>query len=270
MNLIKLNSVNCRKALHATDVATAGRAARQARKMTVPKEFSFGSTPRTTPRSSRLDTNSDSEALHATISRTPQQARKKSVSKESCDGSLPPTPRTCISSAPPTPRLETASDGEDPNWSRSLRRAGTKTCTRTTTPRKQWRPQLTVPKGPELHTKGRASSSGRASLGCRSQDELDVSSKLGAARKKIVSSASAGRVDVPEKRRLGGPPTSARAKHVEASEQALGATMPRSGGNVRPSDDPAMEKCSVPTCGAGASAQERAQHARLLAKQKKR
>mmetsp|Transcript_69851 Transcript_69851/g.220500 ORF Transcript_69851/g.220500 Transcript_69851/m.220500 type:complete len:480 (-) Transcript_69851:53-1492(-) len=77
----------------------------------------------------------------------------------------PTTPRT------PRADLSICSDSEDASYLHSARRHGAPASARKATPTRQWRPQLTVPKGPELHTTRRLSTSGsRRSLSCPPND----------------------------------------------------------------------------------------------------
>jgi len=126
--LIRRNQTSCRKALVAADVASAGRSNNVTRKVTVPREFNL-SAP-TTPR-----------------------LREHSADSSHCNAS---------------DHGGAASDGEDRVGVRHRSRGSvTGTASGSSTAR-SWRPQLTVPKAPALHTLRRVSSteSRRRSLSC--------------------------------------------------------------------------------------------------------
>jgi len=124
--MLRRNQVNCRKALHATDLSNAGRVQSHA-KLTQPKEF-------------RL--------------------------------SCPPTPRSPGSPLPSCAELDTSEVDsiQGDYFSRSLRTS--RSC-QSLESSKGWRPQLTVPKGPELRTVRRVSL-GRRPSSCPPTDDEDV------------------------------------------------------------------------------------------------
>lgn len=215
-DMIRRNQVNCRKALNASDVSTAGRVVTRPSKMTVPKEFNF---------------------------------------------SAPPTPRT------PRTDLSVCSDSEELSVLTSARRKGGSASARKATPTKQWKPQLTVPKGPDLHTSSRLSTCGsRRSLSCPPED-VDVEDENRPAARRREASV---RASTPESRRIEVYAAVSRAeRRATTAARAAAAPAAPAGAAARQPVDHRNPAASRPSKKVASTAQERAQLARRLVQQKK-
>jgi len=213
-HMIKRNQVNCRKALLATDVASAGRALNPT-KVTMPQEFGL-STSQRSPRA-----------------RTP-------LPEDSCDS---------------------GSDLE-PGWSTSLRRARSPMTARTATTPKPWRPELTVPKGPELRTTRRLSSVGERSISCP-PEEADAAAGAGTSS----TNTRPTRASTPEKRRQ--EVYRAAAQQERSRVASAKANSKASTPTTRSFAPPGRAAAAPRSSGASTTAQERAQRARELAQQRK-
>lgn len=139
---MRRNQVNCRKALNATDINTAGRVqGASTSRVTIPKEFNLST--RSAPTTPRVPpSEADSEDSLSMSTRSLQSTR----SLHSGGGSTKSLP-----TRRPTPTRSSA---------------------------KQWRPQLTVPKEPDFATTRRASvgSDRRRASSCPA-DEGDTASE---------------------------------------------------------------------------------------------
>lgn len=152
---------------------------------------------------------------------------------------------------PKTPRadISVCSDGEDLAPSRSSTLRSRPASARKPTPTRQWKPQLTVPKAPELHTARRLSSSGpRRSLSCPPED----------VAAEVASEDEERRRERPE--RPGTPKSRASAAAPRAERRAAAAAQAAPAAARGPA---AAGPCKR------AAALERAQLARRLAQQQK-
>lgn len=224
--MIKRNEVNCRKALNATDLGSAGRTERSM-KVTVPKEFNLSRGVPRTPRSDYAPSDSESDAGELSCHRS----------------------------------------------------TGTATKPRASTPTR-WKPQLTVPKAPELRADRRVSLGPRRASSCPPKEEAGA---LGSA----CHAKTAAREGTPESRRREAfveaavmerhsAATTARA----AGGTASGASTPRAGGPRTPraggaatftEEVPVQPPVARPLKSSKqtGSVQERAERARLQAQQRK-
>lgn len=177
---IRRNQVNCRKALNATDINTAGRVLGASNsRVTIPKEFNLStrSAP-TTPRLPGTPSVPPSEVdSEDSLSMSTRSLRSAGGSTKS------------LSTRRPTPTRSTA---------------------------KQWRPQLTVPKEPDFATTRRASlgSERRRASSCPADEGDSVSEgeptvaaaqRSGAAAQQRPCTPQRQRPCTPQKQRPGTP-----------------------------------------------------------------
>jgi len=178
-------------------------------------------------------------------------------------------PKEFSLSAPPTPRSPPASASpseseEDTLRSRSL--SAKATPARKPPQTKPWRPQLTVPKPPELHTTRRLSACGTGRLSKAPSDDVDSQSRERSTSTVKTSPVRAGSRPKPSPTR---PCTPERCglevytAFTRAQRQAAGGF--RSAGTQQHEAVGATPVISRK----GARAQERAEHARQLVQQKK-
>jgi len=210
---MRRNQVNCRKALHAADLNSAGRV-QSTTKLTAPKEFNL---------------------------------------------SCPPTPRSPPGTPAPSCAASECGSTKGENFSRSLRSASSQSLQQ---PVERWKPQLTVPRGPDLRTVRRLSSGRRRVSSCPPDeaDSLSVStlsvSSIGTARKAMSRPVS--RASTPERRREEVKvPTSSAAK---AAAKAPAAT---------PRSKAATSSSGQKAGGASSTREEKAQRAREMAQKRK-
>eukprot|EP00448_Togula_jolla_P008887 CAMPEP_0170597778 /NCGR_PEP_ID=MMETSP0224-20130122/15887_1 /TAXON_ID=285029 /ORGANISM="Togula jolla, Strain CCCM 725" /LENGTH=495 /DNA_ID=CAMNT_0010922269 /DNA_START=33 /DNA_END=1518 /DNA_ORIENTATION=+ len=139
-DMMRRNSVNCRRAITGADVPHCAGRARHSLAVTVPKEFSLSAPP--TPRGGFRSLNA---SVNASVNTSVNASINASVNAS----------------------MNESVNLEEPRWSTSLRRSAS---SRSTTdcasssmrrvPSQQWKPKLTVPQGPELRTTRRSSSCG--------------------------------------------------------------------------------------------------------------
>jgi hypothetical protein len=203
--LIRKNQVNCRKALLATDLLSAGRVQSDMR-LTTPKEFALSCPP--TPRSPRALSVAGSDVSE--------------------------TPTTWMRSLRPSSSCQSL-HGDDVRRSPS--------------PLQRWKPQLTVPKGPELQTSRRVSLGIRRAL---SPDEESVNESTGAS-----VNGRPTRAATPEKRR-----SEVIAAAAAAERQAAAAARAAKAASASSSKLQASNSSKV-------TRHERAEQARLMAQKRK-
>eukprot|EP00933_Yihiella_yeosuensis_P047107 TRINITY_DN4279_c1_g1_i1.p1 TRINITY_DN4279_c1_g1~~TRINITY_DN4279_c1_g1_i1.p1 ORF type:complete len:523 (-),score=100.00 TRINITY_DN4279_c1_g1_i1:217-1785(-) len=219
--MIERNSVNCRKALLATDVLTAGRVQSNV-KLTAPKEFHLSCPP--TPRS----------PAQSECGEMPGWSSSASICSQYGQTLRPSTSCQSLASE------------------RSLQRSPS--------PLKKWKPQLTVPRGPQLNTVKRASTGLRRVMSCPPEEvgslapcfERPTRAATPEKRREVYQEAARTQREA------------VRAKAVLSPRDTVSSRTTATPARRRPESE--VQKTETP---ASVSRQERAQRARELAQKRK-
>mmetsp|Transcript_71774 Transcript_71774/g.126719 ORF Transcript_71774/g.126719 Transcript_71774/m.126719 type:complete len:507 (-) Transcript_71774:113-1633(-) len=234
---IRRNEANCRKAIAATDLSSAGRV-QSTMQLTAPKEFNFAPpTPRSPRSPDRSCASSDVDSISISLK---GDIFKRNLRSSSSQNSLMQTPRG-------------VAFGSSSSQNSFVQ-----------TPQQGWKPRLTVPQGPELNVVRRLSA-GRRRLS-NSLPPEEVESSVKEAPRRVAS-----RPSTPERRRKEATP----AMTPRVTPRVTPATTPKvaPAATSRPAVKAAGPKSTDPKAeGASKDAltrQERAQRAKEMAQKRK-